>query len=120
MFWDLNIPYPTNIQVARDIIATAIHLGYDGIVWSRVVDHKLTPKDVNAMVPIDIDAKQEKDIAQTALLRPGAVPGFRQKFRLTVLLNDISQVHSLVCQSNLRARGVAVLSGSHQRCCEKL
>ena len=69
MYWDLHVPYPATKQQATQMAVMAIKLGYDGIVWSRTVTGKLTPKDANNMECVDVAEVWRTHGAQQSLLR---------------------------------------------------
>jgi len=95
MFWDLNVPYPSNKATARELVNTAIKLGYDGIAWNYTLTRKVKPTDVCPIQPVELDSKVMIG-SQVGLLRPKSSPTtFQQKKRLTVHLDDASQVHTL-------------------------
>lgn len=101
MFWDLNVLYGSKLQ-AKELLCSAIRLGYDGIAFCYETQ-KLSPKDVNVMQPVNLDDLPAKSAPNTqAVLRSQrSSKPFQQYFRITVQLDDQSQVHGLSPSSSL-------------------
>jgi ribonuclease P/MRP protein subunit RPP1 len=99
MYWDLNVVYPKSQSLAKELVRTAIELGYDGIAFNNIITNKVTPKDLCSIQPVEVDAKSA---GQSSFLRlshkavgRGPLYTFSQKTRLTLVLSDQSQIHPI-------------------------
>lgn len=69
LFWDVNVPWPTNKNVQKDMLTTALKMGWDGICWTHTVKDRLKPSDACKITPLPLEDAHLPFTAQTELLR---------------------------------------------------
>jgi ribonuclease P/MRP protein subunit RPP1 len=102
MFLDLNIPVDNDDKFAHMQMAalagTLVELGYDGCAYNVTLKNKVPKDHVCNIQPLALSASEAtgRQLSGSSLLRLQAgARGFRQLRRVTVLLEDTTQLHTL-------------------------
>jgi len=117
--FDLGLLYDQkNPDSVLDTLNAAVQLGYDCVAFNQTVPGKLSPQHANKFPRSD--TSKINYLSQLRL--EGERQTFRQLSRITVCIDDPSQIHSLNSDPVLRSYDILALRPSTedllQRCCK--